>query len=120
MSSVTLELPDELARRLKPIADQLPEILELGLRELNAAGQSGFQGAAELLEFLAGLPTPEETLALHPSEALQERINALLEKSRTQGLAPDEEQDWERYQYLEHLVRIAKAQALLRTQAPQA
>ena len=87
---------------------------------MNAAGQSGFQGAAELLEFLAGLPTPEETLALHPSEALQERINALLEKSRTQGLAPDEEQDLERYQYLEHLVRIAKAQALLRTQAPQA
>jgi hypothetical protein len=62
MSPITLELPDGLAQRLQPVADQLPEILELGLRELNAAGQSGFQGAAELLEFLAGLPTPEEIL----------------------------------------------------------
>jgi len=69
----------------------LPEILELGLRELNAAGQSGFQGAAELLEFLAGLPTPEETLALRPSEALQARIAALLEKNQTDGLTANEE-----------------------------
>src|SRR5438876_11166075 len=96
MSPVTLELSDDLARRLQPVADQLPEILELGLRELNAASQSGFQGAAELLEFLAGLPTPEETLALRPSEALQRRVDALLEKNRTQGLTPSEEQDWER------------------------
>jgi hypothetical protein len=120
MSPVTLELPDDLAQRLKPVADQLPEILELGLRELSAAGQPGFQGAAELLEFLAGLPTPEEILALRPSEALQARVKSLLEKNRTQGLTPDEELDWERYQYLEHLVRIAKAKALFRTQPPQA
>src|SRR5258708_11564248 len=99
MSPITLELPDELARRLRPLTDQLPEILELGLRELNAGGQPGFQGAAELLEFLAGLPSPEETLALRPSEALQSRISALLEKSRTEGLTTSEEQDWERYQY---------------------
>jgi hypothetical protein len=117
MSPITLELPDELARRLQPMADQLPEILELGLRELNAAGQPGFQGAAELLEFLAGLPSPEEALALRPSPALQGRIDALLEKNRTEGLTTSEEQDWERYQYLEHLVRIAKGKALLKTQA---
>jgi len=117
MSPITLELPDELARRLEPVADQLPQILELGLRELNAGGQPGFQGAAELLEFLAGLPTPEETLALRPSEALQVRIETLLKKSRAEGLTASEEQDWERYQYLEHLVRIAKAKALLKAQA---
>ncbi len=114
MSPITLELPDELAQRLQPVADQLPAILELGLRELNAAGQPGFQGAAELMEFLAGLPTPDETLALRASDALQARVTELLEKSRTDGLTPDEEQEWERYQFLEHLVRIAKAKALLK------
>ena len=66
-----------------------------------------------MLEILAGLPTPKEILALRPSEALQARLDVLLEKNRTEGLNPEEEQEWEGYQYLEHLIRIAKAKAHL-------
>jgi uracil-DNA glycosylase len=66
------------------------------------------------LEFLATLPTPEEIIALRPSEALQAQISNLLEKNRTQGLTPAEEQVWEQYQYLEHLLRMAKAKAYLK------
>lgn len=115
--TITLHIPEELATRLRPLEDQLPRILELGLRELNAAAQSGYQGAAEVLEVLAGLPSPDEILTLRPSQALQGRINALLEKNRTQGLTDAEEQEWEQYQYLEHLVRIAKAKAYLKLKA---
>jgi hypothetical protein len=114
MSPITLEVSDELARRLRPLQRQIPQILELGLRELNAANQPGFTGAAELLEFLAGLPTPEEIISLRPSQEMQDRVTALLEKNRTEGLSPAEEQEWEQYQYLEHLARMAKAQAYLR------
>ena len=110
---ITLDVPNELATRLEPLTNQLPRILELGLRELNANAQAGFEGAAEVLEILAGLPTPKEILALHPSEAFQARLNVLLEKNRTEGLNPEEEQEWEKYQYLEHLIRIAKAKAHL-------
>lgn len=110
---ITLDVPNELATRLEPLTNQLPRILELGLRELNANAQAGFEGAAEVLEILAGLPTPKEILALHPSEASQARLNVLLEKNRTEGLNPEEEQEWEKYQYLEHLIRIAKAKAHL-------
>ena len=117
MLPITLNVSDELALRLRPLADRLPRILELGLREMNAASQTGFMGAASVLEFLARLPTPEETLALRPSEALQARVNQLLEKNREASLTPDEEQEWEQYQYLEHLVRMAKAQAHLKLQA---
>lgn len=117
LSSVKFNIPDGLATRLRPLEDQLPRILELGLRELNAGKQPGFEGAAEVLEFLASLPTPEEIVALRPSETLQARINALLEKNRTQGLTPAEEQEWEQYQYLEHLVRLAKANAHLKLKA---
>jgi hypothetical protein len=70
MASITLSLPDDLASQIREQQQQLPRILELGLRELNAAGQSGFDGAADVLELLATLPTPEETLktaALCPS-----------------------------------------------------
>ncbi len=112
MSPITVELPEELAERLRPLSDRLPQILELGLRQLTAAGQSGFVGAADVLEFLAGLPTPENTLALRLSDALQARVGTLLEKNRTSGLTPEEEQEWQEYEYLEHLVRMAKASAL--------
>lgn len=108
------DVPDELALRLRPLADQFPRILELGLRELEAGGQEGFSGAAEVLEMLASLPSAEQVLALRPSSALQQKINALLDKNRTEGLTPDEERQWEQYQYLEHLVRLAKAKAHLK------
>ena len=111
---ITLDLPDELVSRLSSLEDKLPQILELGLRELNASSQRGFTSAAEVLEFLATLPTPEEIIALRPSEALQAQISNLLEKNRTQGLSPAEEQIWEQYQYLEHLLRMAKAKAYLK------
>ena len=109
MSDITLHIPDELAERLGGREDQLAEILELGLREINAA--AGFAGSSEVLELLASLPAPEDVLALRPSEELQRRIDELVEKSRADGLSQAEEAEWERYEYLEHLVRMAKAKA---------
>ncbi|NJL21172.1 MAG: hypothetical protein HC895_10705 [Leptolyngbyaceae cyanobacterium SM1_3_5] len=118
---ITFDISEELAIRLSPLTDQLPQILEPGLRELTAASESGFAGAAEVLEFLAGLPSAEEIIALRPSNLFQAQITELLEKQRTQGLTPAEEQLWEQYQYqyqyLEHLVRIAKAKAFFKLKA---
>ncbi|HXB67714.1 MAG TPA: hypothetical protein VNY05_05695 [Candidatus Acidoferrales bacterium] len=114
MSAITLQLPDELVERLRRHEDCLPEVLELGLRELSAATQPGFEGAAEVLEFLAGLPSPEEILNLKPSDRLQRQVQELLDKNRAGTLSSQEERDWERYEFLEHLVRMAKAKACLR------
>lgn len=114
---VNVEVPEELALRLDPVRDQLPEILELGLREWSADPQSGFSGLTEVLEFLANLPTPEEILALKPSPSLQEFIQNLLEKNKTIGLTATEERLWQQYEYIEHLVRVAKAKALLKLQS---
>ncbi|NES19217.1 MAG: hypothetical protein F6K41_09880 [Symploca sp. SIO3E6] len=80
----------------------------------NADTQAGFSGLAEVLEFLAHLPSPEEILALKPSEALQQYIENLLEKNRTVGLTVEEERSWQQYEYVEHLVRVAKVKALLK------
>lgn len=115
---ITLKVSEELATRLHPLQDQLPRILEFGLREWQATAQAGFNGASEVLETLAALPTPEEILALRPSADLQARINILLEKNRNEGLTPVEEREWEQYQYLEHLVRLAKAKAHAKLTAP--
>ena len=111
MSAITLQLPDELARRLRGHEDRLPEILELGLRDINADSQAGFDGATEVLEMLASLPSPQEVMALRPSAPLSARVEELLGKNRDAGLNAAEQREWERYEYLEHLVRMAKANA---------
>lgn len=112
---MTVTLPDDLAERLRPLADQLPLILEMGLREVAAEEVAGFSGSSDVLEFLVRLPSPQEVLALQPSPELEARVRDLLTKNRTDGLDEDEEREWDRYQYLEHLVRVAKANALLQS-----
>jgi len=114
MAPITLNLSDDLASQIKAREQQLPRILELGLRELNAGGQSGFDGAADVLELLAALPSPQEILNLRPSARLSARVAELVEKSRSGEMTPLDKEDWDRYEYLEHLVRIAKAAAQLK------
>lgn len=111
---VTFELPDDVFAQLHPFEDKLPQIIELGLRKLNAIALNEFSGIAEVLEFLASLPTPKAIIALRPSEALQAQLSALLEKNRTVGLTATEEKLWQGYEYLEHIVRMAKAKAFLK------
>jgi hypothetical protein len=111
---ITLSVPDELATRLRTVEKELPQILELGIREWHARREAGFAGMASVLETLASLPTPEEVLALRPSSALQERIEFLLDKNRNEGLSSAEQREWEQYQYVEHLVRLAKTRAAVK------
>ena len=80
------------------------------MREIDAYAGT-FAGLSDVLEILAHLPSPSEVLALRPSPALQERIDALLAKNRNGGLNETDCLDWQKYQYVEHLVRIAKAEA---------
>ena len=117
MSAITLALPDDLVQRLRAAADRLPRLLELALRELDTSSQGGFSSTSDVLEFLAGLPSPGEILAFRPAPRLRDRVSEPLEKNRSSGLAPDEEEEWQRYQRLEHLVRLAKAKAALKLQA---
>ncbi|PSB51103.1 hypothetical protein C7B67_12190 [filamentous cyanobacterium Phorm 6] len=114
MATITLEIPDELALRLDPLKDELPQILILGLREVEANPSNGFSGLTQILEFIASLPSPQEILALRLSDSLQAEIDNLLEKNRTEGLTPIEQRLWQQYEFVEHLVRIAKVQALLK------
>jgi hypothetical protein len=110
---LSLTIPDDLAARLRSVEDRLPEILELGLKEWLST-QPGYSGLNGLLETLARLPTPDEVLALRPTPAVQNRIEELLDKKRNTSLSRDEMREWEQFEYIEHLVRLAKARALER------
>jgi len=80
-------VPDELASRLRAVEDQLPEILELGLREWHSI-PPGYAGLGDVLETLARLPSPEEVLGLRPTTHLQDRIEELLAKNRAGAFRP--------------------------------
>ena len=96
---ITLTIPEELVQRLRPVEKDLPQILELGIRAWNSRGQGTFSGLTDILETLASLPTPQEILALRPSAGLQEQIEALLEKSQSGALSPEDQQAWDHYQW---------------------
>ncbi|MCI5120025.1 MAG: hypothetical protein D3908_02300 [Candidatus Electrothrix sp. AUS4] len=113
---ICLNIPDELFLRLQTHRNRLIQILSLGLRELEAKPSGSFTGLTDVLEFLASLPTEEEILRLRPSPQLQAQLEGLLEKQRTDGLSADEELEWQQYQYVEHLVRKAKLNAVKRRQ----
>ncbi|KOR30002.1 hypothetical protein TI05_14520 [Achromatium sp. WMS3] len=109
---ISLNIPDELSSRIHLHKNQLKQILFFGLRELNAKPSGTFAGLSDVLEFLASLPTTEEILRLRPSPQLLIDIEGIVEKQKTTGLTIEEEMDWQQYQYVEHLVRLAKLNAM--------
>ena len=113
---ITLDLSEDIARKVSGLEAQLPQALALGLDELASRPQEGFNGFVEVLEFLANLPNPEEVLALRPSENLQAQIDLLAEKHKAETLTASETLLWKQYEYLEHVVRMAKARAYLKFQ----
>jgi hypothetical protein len=72
----------------------------------------GYNGLADVLEMLARPPSPEEVIGLRASPLLQDRIEQLITKNRDAELSGEEQREWERYGYIEHLVRVAKGRAL--------
>jgi hypothetical protein len=111
MMEITIRVPDALGHRLERYLDRLPELLERGLREVALEGTQQFEDETEILALLASRPAPEEILALRPSAALQARLSTLLDREQQQALTPEEQAELERFLLLEHLVRLAKAQA---------
>jgi hypothetical protein len=108
MVEITLQVSENLARRLQPVREQLPEILELGLQYSRPLSMRAF---AQVLEFLATAPTPAEILTFRPSPAIQTQINRLLSKSKTETLTADEESELDRIGDLEHVLIALKARA---------
>lgn len=108
MTTITIEVPEELAARLEPMRNQLVEVLELGVTQF-AMPQTGLYG--DVVTFLASGPKPEEIVAYHPSAAVQERVEQLLAKNRAGLLSPVESSELDEYQSLNYLVTRIKAQA---------
>ncbi len=111
MATITIELPEDLADRLRSRSTELPRIIEAGLNALQPSEGPIYSGMADVLSFLSQLPGPEAVLELRASPLLQSRVEALVAKSRTEGLSEAEEREWQQYEQLEHRVVTAKLHA---------
>ena len=116
---ITIRVPDDLGRQLEQYRDRLPELLERGLHEVQVEDVTDVSAAADIIAVLASQPTPEQVLALRPSDAMQGRVSELLARSKTEELSRAESSKLDRYLYLEHLVRLAKARALAQISPPE-
>lgn len=115
--TLTLNLPDEFAAFLPSNESDVAEIVSAGLRQRQGLHNAAIEALGDVTEFLATLPSPEEVLAMHPSEQLAARTEVLLDKGKNSGLSAEEQSEWEDILRIEHLVRIAKAKALIKLKA---
>ena len=118
MTTITLEVPDELAARLLPLRERLPELLSMTL-ELFPAGlplamlgsQAMHPAFEEMIDFLASGPTPEQIVGFRVSPVTQARLEELLDKNREDGLTDDEAAELDVYEQINFVLLLLKARA---------
>ena len=118
MTTITLEVPDELAARINALRDRLPALLCSVLELPPAAKTSPALRAAathpvyrEMMDFLATSPTPQQLIDFKISAAAQERLKELLDKNREEELTQDERTALETYLQFSHFMTRLKARA---------
>ena len=116
MTTITLEVPDEVAAQLKAWSESLPELLQEAVMARAASKEHSISKAEaaepiyqELIDFLTSSPNAEQAIAFKISAAAQERLEDLLDKNREQILLPEERAELNIYLHLSHLVTRMKA-----------
>lgn len=105
---VTIDLPEQVARRLAAQEGRLEEIMERGLQQHGGGTSTRWR---EIIEFLASGPRPEEIIAFRPSAAHAERSAELLHKNREGELDEAEEAELDDMEQINHLMTLLKAEA---------
>ena len=121
MATITLQIPDELAQRLEPLQDRLPELLWQLLEstkkpttidpEINTDSGNIPAVYQEVLDFLIKSPIPQEIVNFKVSQQAQTRLQILLDKNRDSILNEMEIAELDVYEQLEHLMILLKARA---------
>ncbi len=113
MTTITLQVPDQLARRIAPLQAQLPQLLAHTL-DLYAPEESTppqkYSLTEEIINFLASRPTTEQIIDFKVSSSTQQRLDALLEKKSSGKITPAEIVEYNAYRQVNHIFILLKAQ----------
>jgi len=108
MTTITIEVPDELAEALARAGDRLPELLALSLQQPALPAHI----YRYILDFLASQPTGEQLAAFGPTPEMTERLQTLLARQIAGDITPAEMAELDEYERIEHLIVMLKAGTL--------
>lgn len=118
MTTITLEVPDELAAQFKIDPALLPEFVrEAVAAKLTRLSQSSTRTASpqpihqEVTDFLASSPTLEQIINFKISDPAQERLEGMLDKNCEAELTPKERVELDKYLQYRHVMILLKASA---------
>jgi hypothetical protein len=106
---LTIDIPEELARRLEPEREHLAAIISRGLRRTWSAGSTLRR---EVISFLARRPSGDEITAFRPSEEAAARAQELLCRNQEGALTPAEEAELDEMCEVDRFVSLIKAEVL--------
>lgn len=104
MTTLTIEVPNELAERLNQEKERLPELLVQCLHQPPLP----VQAYRYVLDFLTSRPTPAEIAAFRPTPEMIERRRTLVAREHTGEITLTEKAELDEYDRLEHVVVMLK------------
>ena len=110
---VTIDIPDDLASRLRDEGKEIAEIIRRGLTP-RLSNQNAL--AEDVIRFLGNGPDAQTIVAFRPSEESLHRANELLEKNDEGTLSPEERVEIDEICAWNRLFALIKAEARLHLQ----
>ena len=116
MTTISIEVPDDLAAQLDPntLSLMLREMVARKTTGLDPSDQDSRQSSPiyrEITEFLSSSPATDQIIAFKISPTAQERLEDLLHKNREEALSPEERAELDTYLQLSEWISILKARA---------
>jgi hypothetical protein len=117
MTTITLELPEQLAAKIEPLWEELPVLLAITQQLFRPASDRSVHTAAvyraykQFFDFLAAAPTPERILRFMVSPQAQERVQRLLDKHGEDELSLEEQAELRVYAQINEIINLKKAEA---------
>lgn len=119
MTTIILDVPDELAERIQQVGQQLPQLLHYTMNIAGIPEADGYAASTatispflqEVADFLVGSPTPAQIVAFKASGEAQARVEELLDRNREESLTPQERSELDAIQSTNHLLMLLKIRA---------
>ncbi len=105
MTTITIEVPDELSELIAQAGDRLPELLAQSLRHPVLPAHI----YRYVLDFLASNPSAEQIAAFGPTPEMMERLRTLTEREIAGDITTADKAELDEYERLEHLMIMIKA-----------
>lgn len=116
MTTISFDVPDELAVQILPVKQQLPRALSLAMNLLGESTSTSYPLESsmileELVDFLLSQPSHAEMINFKASSQAQARLEELLDRNREMSLNPSEQAELNTYQQANHLLVLLKSRA---------